>query len=163
MVVVTEPDKIDLLSPAHFQVDALYAGPGRLTGTCTGVRCGNVPINVNYKEGARYDVSFIPLVPDTYSLSMNWAGREIPNSPFSVTLLPLTPAEQVVVTEPVLPELGRPTDVLIDTSGKGTLTANCIGEECGKVPVQLIKTQLHCVPIQLQLQLQVLQNLINCN
>ena len=140
MVAVTEPDKVELLSPAHFQVDALYAGPGRLTGTCTGARCGNVPINVNAQNGARYDVSFIPLVPDTYSLSISWAGREIPNSPFSVTLLPLTPAEQVVVTEPVLPEPGRPTDVLIDTGGKGTLTANCIGEECGKVPVQVVNT-----------------------
>ena len=71
---------------------------------------------------------------------MNWAEREIPNSPLLVTLFPLTPAEHVVVTEPILPEPGHPTDVLIDTSGKGMLTANCIGEECGKVPVQLIKT-----------------------
>ena len=106
MVVVTEPDKIEILSPAHFHVDALYAGPGRLTGTCIGVRSGNVPINVNSEEETSYDVSFIPLVPDEYRLSMNLAGKEIPNSPFLVTLLPPIPIEKVEV-EGGLFDLGR--------------------------------------------------------
>ena len=100
MVVVTEPDKIELLSTAQFQVVTSYAGSGHLTATCEGRKCGEVPVSAIPQEGNRYDVSYIPLVPDTYDLSIKWADREVPNSPFSVTLLPPTPL-QVIETSPL--------------------------------------------------------------
>ena len=129
MVVVTEPDKIELLSTAQFQVVALYAGSGHLTATCEGTKCGEVPVSVIPQEGARYDVSYIPLVPDTYDLSIKWAEREVPNSPFSVTLLPPAPLQ---VTEPVLQEVPKviePVEV-----------AKVVEEESGFIPQDIEDT-----------------------
>ena len=123
MVVVTEPDKIELLSPAQFQVVTSNAGSGHLTATCEGRKCGEVPVSVIPQEGDRYDVSYIPHVPDTYDLSIKWADREVPNSPFSVTLLPPTPLE---VTEPVpeeAPKVVEPVEV-----------AKVAEEESGYIP-----------------------------
>ena len=141
-VILTPPHMTELNAPVYYLANTTFAGSSILTATCSGSKSGDIPVQIKKQRESEYKIAFTPLKPDTYNLSIKWAGREILNSPFTLKLLPAIPAEQVVVTEPLLPEPGLPAFVLIDTgtAGKGKLTANCIGEKCGRVPTELIST-----------------------
>jgi len=141
-VILSPPHRIEVNAPVCYHANTTFAGSSTLTATCSGSKSGNIPVQIRKQGESEYIIAYTPLKPDAYNLSIKWAGREILNSPFLIKLLPVTPAEKVVVAEPVLSEPGHPAYVLIDTStaGKGTVTANCIGEKCGRVPTELVST-----------------------
>ena len=141
-VKVTEPEKKEVSKLLIYECDCLNAGSGKLTASCRGEKYGAVQHDITEKEGyGQYDVSFTPLRPDIYKLSINWEGKDVHGSPFRINLLPAN-ASKVKITDLHIPEeagTGEPVTGEVDCSdaGLGVLTAECRGELVGDVPVEV--------------------------
>ena len=143
-VRVTEPEKKEVSKPLVYQCDCLQAGSGKLTATCRGEKYGAVQLDITEKEDyGQYDVSFTPLRPDVYKLSIQWADEEVPNSPFRINLLPPDASKVKMGALHIPDEAGTGWPVTVDAdcfnAGVGVLTAECSGELVGEVPVQVEK------------------------
>ena len=142
-VRVTEPDTIEISEPLHFKVDATDAGYGKMRATCRGEKYGQVQLDTFEESTALYDVSFTPHHADHYSVTIEWDGEEVPNSPFSVDLRPPM-ADQVKVGELHIPEeAGTGEHIWIDIdcsdAGHGPVKAEARGDLSGKVTVEADK------------------------
>ena len=140
-VRVTEPDTIDISKSLHFKVDAIDAGNGKLKANCHGERYGQVQLNTIEENTALYDVSFTPHHADHYSVTIEWEGEEVPNSPFSIDLRPPM-ADKVKVGELHIPEeagTGERIWMNIDCSdaGHGPVKAEAHGDLSGTITVEV--------------------------
>ena len=140
-VKVTEPKAIKCSKPLVYHCDAKHAGAGDITATCEGVEHDDIEIYIKKHGAAQYEVSFILVEPDIYTLSIKWAGEEVPKSPFKINLLPPDP-EKVIVGELHIPDkAGTKDPVWLDLdcshTGPGTLRVGCEGETVGKVQVNV--------------------------
>ena len=131
-VKVTEPEKKEVSKLLIYECDCLNAGSGKLTASCQGEKYGAVQHDITEKEGyGQYDVSFTPLCPDIYKLSILWEGKDVPGSPFRINLLPAD-ASKVKITDLHIPEeagTGEPVTGEVDCSDAGlsVLTTVCGG------------------------------------
>ena len=141
-VKVTQPEKMELYSLLVYRCNCVDAGSGKLTVSCQGVRYGPVSVNTKEVDTAQYELSFTPDKEDLYRLSIQWEGEDVPGSPFSANFLPPAQPDKVECGEAVSAGTDQPVDMLIDISkaGGGTLTAQCSGEECGSIPVNITST-----------------------
>ena len=143
-VKVTEPETFELSLPVQYKVDAVHAGAGRLTASCRGDNYGAVQVEIADDGIGQYLVSFTPHHSDVYNLSLQWAGTEVPGSPFTANLLP-SQADKVIVGDLHIPaEAGTGDPVWVDldcsAAGQGEVTAKCKGNLVGDVPVKIEKT-----------------------
>ena len=65
--------------------DAVNAGSGKLTATCSGTMCGNFPVSIATIGLGKYTVGFVPTVPDNYFITVCWAGTQVHGSPFQIS------------------------------------------------------------------------------
>ena len=96
----------------------------KVHGEITGI--GEVDVNQN-EEGA-FEIKFNPPEPDHYVIDVTLNGEKVPSSPFYVHYYAAAEKES--------------TGLELDLSkeGPGKLTAVCIGDKCGEIPVQLVES-----------------------
>ena len=140
LVKVNEP--VDFSKQVIYNVDTTKAGSGNLTTTCHGEKHGPVELTTTSKGSGYYDISFTPQA-DVYMVTMEWDGREVPDSPFQIDLRPPM-ADRVNVGELHVPDrLGGNDYVWLDLdcmdAGHGQLNAKTRGKVVGKMPVEVNK------------------------
>ena len=128
--------------PIEMEISTKGAGNAKLTATCMGTIGGKIPVTVKKVAPHDYHLSVKPSERDILSLSVQYGGKNIPNSPFLVNTLPVD-ASKVNVTEPENPEIGQLVSYKLDTlhAGVATLTASCVGEKSGPVDVEVTSTK----------------------
>ena len=133
--IPTNPD-----DPIEMDISTKGAGNAKLTATCMGTIAGKVPVNLKKVATHDYHLTVKPPERDILSLSVQYAGKHIPNSPFLINTLPVD-ASKVKVTEPENPEFGNVVCYKLNTlyAGVGSLSASCKGEKSGPVDVEINK------------------------
>ena len=74
--------------PIEIDISTKGAGNAKLTVTCVGTRCGNIPVNLKKIAAHGYHLSVAPPMRDAISISVRYGGKHIPNSPFTINTLP---------------------------------------------------------------------------
>ena len=122
--------------PDIFKVDVLW---GKFCANAVGELTGLVPLEVSQDDKHECSVTFKPPTPDVYTVDVNWDGKPVPGSPFIIDLLPPCSPEQIECALPIYSGAGEEAELLVDASraGSGDLTAECIGNMVGEIPVQL--------------------------
>ena len=129
LVTVAVPENGSIGQYLHYDIDVTRAGMGTLTATCKGIHSKKVPVDITYIRDGVFAVSVLPLAFDTYSLYVQWSGKEIPNSPFIFTLSPTTHQDRRPISFPLpLPPIDDPS----------TVEVSCSGEIYGTLPTKLI-------------------------
>ncbi|KAL5004306.1 hypothetical protein ScPMuIL_017762 [Solemya velum] len=117
--------------PAQFIINGREAGPGvpkvQMQGVRSVVDVEVVPLKYN-----RYRCTYNSLYPGGFLLYVYWSGKQIPGSPFKVTISLKGFSEKVVVTGPGLKGgyVGQELRISVDTkeAGNGEVTAVCRGQ-----------------------------------
>ena len=124
--------------PVEIQLLTTGAGKGIVTGTCNGDAVGPVEVVIKETEHDVFDLCFIPPKPDAYSLSVQYGGQNLNQSPFLINTLPSN-ANLVKVNEPVSIDLSKNVLYNVDTTkaGTGNLNITCRGEKQGLVKVNI--------------------------
>ena len=133
--IPTNPD-----DPIEMDISTKGAGNAKLTATCVGTIGGKIPVNLKKVAAHNYHLTVKPPERDILSLSVQYGGKHIPNSPFLVSTLPVD-ASKVKVTEPENLEVGQLASYKLNTlqAGAGSLSASCKGEESGPVHIDINK------------------------
>ena len=114
---------------------------GTLAARAYGEVTGPSTVKTSQNAEGVFEVYFNPPEPDYYVVEVKLNDDNVPQSPFHVLYIP-APVEEPVVQAPTeqveavfIPE--KPIDYHIDLSTvpSGTLSAKCVGDECGDVPV----------------------------
>ena len=139
LVIVKEPDSIDLAKQLIYNVDTTKAGSGNLTTACHGENHDLVKLITTSNVNGYYDVSFTPQA-DLYTITMDYDEKKVPGSPFLIDLRPPM-ADRVKVGELHLPDgFGGNNYVWLDLdctgAGHGPLKAEAKGKAIGKVLVE---------------------------
>ena len=74
--------------PIEIDISTKGAGYAKLTATCVGTRCGEIPVNLKKIAAHDYHLSVAPPQRDSVSISVLYGGKHIPSSPFSISTLP---------------------------------------------------------------------------
>ena len=82
---------------------------------------------VQYERG-KYQISFRPLIPDTFDLHVYWFDTEIDGSPFEIDLLGMENESSDALVDSVPVVVG---------SNVGMLAATTVGHKTGPVPIKL--------------------------
>ena len=82
----TPKDKIEVGKMLSVSFDTSAAGSGHLTASCNGTKSGNVPVCIVMTGLGKFQVGFVPKMPDNYFVSVSWAGVLIPGAPFQISL-----------------------------------------------------------------------------
>lgn len=132
------PKKVGI--PAIFLFDTSKAGKGELTAEGRGTTSGSIPISIDSTSPASYQVSFIPMQSDTYTLTIKFDGQEVKGSPFTVPLETLVHPERVAVGKPVIDEPGVPVTTPVDISkaGEAEIKVKCIGDKTGDIEATVL-------------------------
>ena len=122
--------------PVELKLLTAGAGKGKVTGTCNGDAVGPVEVVIKETKIDTFDLCFIPPKPDAYSLSVQYGGQKLKQSPFLINTLPSN-ANLVKVDEPVSIDLSKDVLYNVDTTkaGTGNLTTTCRGKKQGPVKV----------------------------
>lgn len=115
---------------------------GKLVAKAQGEETGSGDVKTSQYDDGVFEVYFNPPMPDYYVVDVKLNGENVPQSPFHVLYIP-APVQEPVVHAPVNEQLfatftpDQPIDYSIDLSqaGDGALSAKCVGESCGDVPV----------------------------
>ena len=131
--------------------DTSEAGRGDLTSTCKGNKVGEIPVKVTARpRKEKYDIRFTPPEPDIYYVNVFWGGSHIKGSPFTINLMPVD-VSRVEMIGPTMPQgLGGPVELMLQTqgTGMGKVTAACIGNKLGNVPVFIQESRQDCYQLQ---------------
>jgi filamin len=145
-VIVTKPDHFARSVRSVFKVDATDAGVGYLKAYCKAESSANLPVEIEKPDPLqeRYRCTVTPIREDVYQLSILWSDKNVPDSPFTIDLVPKLHADRVIVEDPVFSTSGQPvlTNVETTNAGNGKLTAECIGKVSGNVPVDIKETEV---------------------
>lgn len=108
---------------------------GNLTAEITGDVSEEVPHLIDTVSSMVYKLSFIPLQPETYTVSVKLDGVHTKGSPFTIPLNDLIQPEIIKIGEPVKGEVGELVTIPIDTkeAGDDKLTAKCFGKIAGEI------------------------------
>lgn len=141
-VHLTQPPtgKIRAGQSLYLLFDTYPGGRGVLTASCKGEIMETIPVLVT-REGITtvYKVTFLPPQEDEYSLSVFYSGKMLKGAPYKIDLIPVN-SNKVQCSKPIIPEdLKGPIEMYVSTEGAGNapLKASCVGERCGKVPVDI--------------------------
>ncbi|GIY01877.1 filamin-A [Caerostris darwini] len=101
--------------PTHFNIDCRGAGTGNIQVKLSDDKGGLVPVQILDNEDGTYSVDYCAQNPGNYSVSVIFAGKEIPNSPIKVKVEPQIDVSKVKVDglEPSV-YLDSPTDFIVD-------------------------------------------------
>ena len=139
LVVVTStsaiPKKVGI--PIILVLDTKDAGYGEIVADATGDESGEAPSSVDKMGSSTYQVSFIPMQAEKYSLEVRMNGQHIKGSPFSFDLTALIEPEAVEIGRPVKGGIGELVRIPINISAAGNakLEVQCTGKEVGPVEV----------------------------
>ena len=73
--------------PVELMLNAVGAGKGKVTGSCTGKAVGSVKVAIKETSSETFVLCFIPPEPDIYSFSVQYGGQALKDSPFQVNTL----------------------------------------------------------------------------
>ena len=126
-------------APIVLSFDAKEAGRGSMNAKTRGESVGPIATDVKEIAPKQFSVAFTPPKPDLYSVDVTWSDQPVNNSPFTIDTRPPVFPENVKCGELLYTLPGEPASLTADasTAGPGTLTANCIGEKSGEVPVKV--------------------------
>lgn len=135
---LAHPERTSVVVPQHasigqyvyYEVDVSGAGMGTLTATCSSTKSKKVPVEITEVRQGVFGISFLPFAFATYTLYVQWSGREIPNSPFIFTLSP-PPRKETI--KPI--DFPLPLPPVEDTSA---IEISCTGEVYGTIPTKLV-------------------------
>lgn len=101
--------------PTHFNIDCRGAGAGKVQVKLADDKGTNIPVKVQDNEDNTYSVDYVAPTPGNYKVSVQYAGKEIPNSPIKVAVEPQVDVSKVKVDglEPSV-FLDSPTDFIVD-------------------------------------------------
>ena len=87
-------------------------------------------------------ISFVPQYLDTYTVTLAVGGKAVKESPFVVPILHMADPDKVMCGGIASAGIDSPVSLTVDCSnaGKGVLTASCIGQQSGDVPVNINTT-----------------------
>ncbi len=74
--------------PIEINISTKGAGNDKLTAACVGTKCGKIPVLLKKIATHDYHLTVAPPMRDTISISLMYAGKHIPNSPFLINTLP---------------------------------------------------------------------------
>ena len=142
-VIVKEPEVCEISKALSYQCDVSLAGSGKLKATCQGESCGPVPITVEERGSTSYDLLFTPLQPDIYIITVEWAGQEVPGSPFKINLLPPDPKMVEVGVFHYPQRVGTAEEAWVDLdcskTGPAKPKGECEGKDGRVVPVDIVE------------------------
>ena len=102
--------------PLDFNLDLGSVGTGKITACCEGEKSGSVPVGVFEQDDKKQRVSFTPVDPDLYNLSIFFNDRHIKGSPFTYDTRPKEVTEPdgeeglIKVIEPLFDIRPQPTE-----------------------------------------------------
>lgn len=134
-VKVQEPQDPKLAQNVCFGVDATRAGKGELTASCQGISCGDVRVDVKQEQTGQCSVTLCPEQADIYTVAIQWDGKNVPNSPFELDLIPLGPDRVRHLQTTVPDNRNEPVALSFETSkaGTGKLHAEVSGAVSGSL------------------------------
>ena len=132
----TTPKKVGL--PVSLIFNTSEAGRGEITAQAVGEITGHIPHQIRSTCTATYEVSFIPMKGDVYTLEVSFNERPIQGSPFVFPLESIAQPNNVKCSEPEFSEPHVAVRLNVDASNAGTgkLTAKCRGETSGEMDVE---------------------------
>ena len=143
---VVKSDKISKESffskhPIRFEVSAEQAGEGDLTATVSDVHGATEDMSVSFLQDGAYLCHYQPSGHGQYIIKVLFDKVQIPNMPLKIFIHPGSPADRVVVVQPVPGPfgafmVGQPYEYKINTSQAGVakLAAAGQGKLSGSVP-----------------------------
>ena len=131
----------DIGEPVMLKFDTSKAGPGTMRGRVNAIsQAGHTDSQVDLvdEENGIYHLTFIPGGAGMYNVDMYWCDESIPASPIYI---PITYPKEVILSDPVNPQINYPIFVSADTtnSGPGDLTAHCSGIVSGDTVIKIDK------------------------
>ncbi len=139
--VVTGPEvPADPTEGVELGVDASLAGNGQLAASAVGDLNGETDATITETEPKKFNIRFVPVLADYYTLEVLWGEDHVPGSPFKINSI-TADAEKVVICEPptAMLEAGQAIGICFDTSkgGRGELTVIGRGNKIGEIPVSI--------------------------
>ena len=107
------PFYTDANEPVYLSVDTRKAGPGKITAECINEMADELKTEV--KRGSprgMYQVSFFPKALGVYDLSVFFEGEEVPDSPFSINLKPVSETANMAVMTSIEEAIHIPDEFL---------------------------------------------------
>ncbi|GFV00221.1 filamin-A [Trichonephila clavipes] len=83
--------------PTHFNIDCRGAGTGNVQVKLSDEKGGLVPVQILDNEDGTYSVDYVAPSAGNYTVSIQFAGKEIPNSPIKVKVEPQVDVSKVKV------------------------------------------------------------------
>ena len=107
---------------ARFVVDASEAGPGALVVNATGPN-GKVDVIVEEKSKGIFDCSYVPEEAGEYTITINYGGKAVPQSPYTVIVEGGSDVDAVRAYGPGVEsnslKEGNQTEFWVETAGAG--------------------------------------------
>uniref|UniRef100_A0A7M4FQ87 Filamin B n=1 Tax=Crocodylus porosus TaxID=8502 RepID=A0A7M4FQ87_CROPO len=122
-------------TPQSFTVDASKAGIAPLEVSYFSVLGVVEPVNVVDNGDGTHTVTYTPMQEGPYTVSVIYAGEEIPRSPFKVKVLPTYDASKVTASGPGLSSYGIPASLPVEfavdakDAGEGLLSVQITDQE----------------------------------
>jgi len=95
-LITKPPSELEEGNPVDVELDTSKAGGGHLSATCVGKSVDEMPVNIERQRPGVHKVSFTPVDPDSYELSIKWSGKHISGSPFNIRLFALNDDDSLV-------------------------------------------------------------------
>ena len=145
-VTFPKPDKSSTYMVGEmykFKIDVKEAGEGMLEASCGGPEDG-AKVEVVSQGRGQYRVEVTPLKTGSLPVSIRWADREVPGSPFHLVADSHPDPSQVTTDGPVY-EVGSTKPVVLELNtergGAGKVKAKCTGEQSKNVAVKVVESQ----------------------
>lgn len=144
MIKVGTPIKGLLGVPVIVPIDTSAAGRDKLIAKCKGETAGEVEVFYSPPEDPK-EITFTPSVEDIYKISIHFGSTEILDSPLKIKVSNEPPdAKKVRLAHPPSGSMNIGTKIRIGfdatDAGCGTMTATCIGVNCGDMEIHVSET-----------------------
>ena len=129
--------------PVELMLQTAGAGKGKVTGTCSGKKTGQVEVVIKETSTDIFQLCFIPPEPDMYTFDVQYGSQKLHGSPFSINTLPAN-AGLVKVTEPDSIDVAKLLTFHVDATeaGSGKLNTLCRGDKYGQVQLDTISEKI---------------------
>nr|XP_039265539.1 filamin-C-like isoform X3 [Styela clava] len=123
-----QPDGVVLRQKTYFTVHTEKAGEGQLAVKIVGPRGVNEPLNIDDNHDGTYTCQYLPSKPGQYVVSITYASKPVPDSPFRVNVSVPADPSKVKVRGPGIETgnvVGQPTyfEVIATDAGNGDVEA----------------------------------------
>ena len=119
VIIKNLPKKAQVDSEVKFFINTQRAGSGHLNINITGPESTEIQLT-EFLTGA-YKAEFIPNTTGVYTIEIIWSGKQVPNSPFELTVTDILPEQQLFPISPPIvgpggtppiPEIIGPPDIV---------------------------------------------------